>query len=180
MDLRTKVTTCIIALAVLLLAVSSYFYFTSAKSTENITSFADCKKAGYPILESYPAQCKTPDGKTFTEDIGNEQEKSDFIMLDTPRPNQTIRFPLEIRGKARGTWFFEASFPVKLVDEGGFLIAQGNAQAVGEWMTEDFVPFTAELSGSLPESGKGLIILERSNPSGLPENADQLEVPVVF
>ena len=31
-----------------------------------ITSFSECAEAGYPIMESYPRRCKTPDGKTFT------------------------------------------------------------------------------------------------------------------
>lgn len=30
-----------------------------------INSYADCAKAGYPILESYPSQCRTPDGRSF-------------------------------------------------------------------------------------------------------------------
>ncbi len=28
-------------------------------------SFEDCALAGYPIMESYPEQCSTPDGRTF-------------------------------------------------------------------------------------------------------------------
>jgi hypothetical protein len=35
---------------------------------QEINSFDDCAKAGYPILESYPRQCKTPDGRTFVEE----------------------------------------------------------------------------------------------------------------
>ncbi|MBD3210577.1 hypothetical protein GF318_04315 [Candidatus Micrarchaeota archaeon] len=34
-------------------------------SAENITSFEECVQAGYPVMESYPRQCRTPDGKTF-------------------------------------------------------------------------------------------------------------------
>jgi len=38
------------------------------KSPEvKVSSFNDCAKAGYPIFQTYPAQCKTPDGKTFIE-----------------------------------------------------------------------------------------------------------------
>jgi hypothetical protein len=37
---------------------------TPSPST-NITSFEECVDAGYPILESYPRQCRTPDGKNF-------------------------------------------------------------------------------------------------------------------
>jgi hypothetical protein len=32
---------------------------------EGVSSFADCKEAGYPIMESYPEQCMTPDGRSF-------------------------------------------------------------------------------------------------------------------
>lgn len=37
--------------------------------TQEINNFDDCAYAGYPILESYPRQCKTPDDRTFTEII---------------------------------------------------------------------------------------------------------------
>ena len=30
-----------------------------------ISTFEECKAAGYPILESYPMQCRTPDGRIF-------------------------------------------------------------------------------------------------------------------
>jgi hypothetical protein len=32
---------------------------------QKIQSFEDCVNAGYPILESYPRQCRTPDGRMF-------------------------------------------------------------------------------------------------------------------
>src|SRR5688572_13584427 len=31
------------------------------------TSFEECAKAGHPIMESYPRQCRTPDGQLFVE-----------------------------------------------------------------------------------------------------------------
>jgi hypothetical protein len=36
---------------------------------DGIDSFEDCARAGYPIAESYPEQCFTPDGKSFTRSI---------------------------------------------------------------------------------------------------------------
>ena len=39
-----------------------------------ITSFAECEAAGFPIMESYPRQCRTSDGKNFTEEIATSQE----------------------------------------------------------------------------------------------------------
>jgi hypothetical protein len=150
------------------------------KPAEALNSFDECIGAGYPILESYPRQCKTPNGKTFVEDIGNELEKINLIQITKPRPNETIQSPLEIKGEARGYWFFEADFPVKLLDENGELIASGIAQAQGDWMTEDFVPFESILEFEVPETDKGVLILEKDNPSGLPENADELRIPVRF
>ncbi|XOB41911.1 MAG: hypothetical protein ACKKMS_00755 [Candidatus Nealsonbacteria bacterium] len=41
--------------------------FNGETCVREVYSFNDCIKAGYPILESYPRQCKTPDGRTFTE-----------------------------------------------------------------------------------------------------------------
>ncbi len=33
-----------------------------------ISTFEECKDAGYPIMESYPEQCATPDGRSFIND----------------------------------------------------------------------------------------------------------------
>jgi hypothetical protein len=92
-----------------------------------------------------------------------------------------------ITGQARGSWFFEASFPVMLTNWDGLIIAEGIATAKGDWMTMDFVPFTATLSFVTPYANnqptfmeRGTLILQRDNPSGLPENDAALEIPVRF
>ena len=43
--------------------------FQDTKNQKNITGFEECVKAGYPIIESYPRQCKTKAGKYFVEKI---------------------------------------------------------------------------------------------------------------
>ena len=179
-NLITGKSAWIIGLAIVLAVAGALYWYEGKDSLKTVSSFDECASAGYPILESYPPQCKAPDGRTFAEDIGNELEKQDLIRISTPRPNQTIESPLTITGEARGYWFFEASFPVKLFDGNGNTIASGIAQAEGEWMTEDFVPFKAELTFSQPTTSKGTLVLEKDNPSGLPENADELRVPVNF
>jgi hypothetical protein len=148
---------------------------------QTVTTFEQCVEAGNPVMESYPRQCRTPEGQSFTENIGNALEKSDLIQLENPLPNQVISSPLEISGQARGQWFFEATFPVVLTDWDGLIIAEGFATAEGEWMTEEFVPFTATLRFEKPAYGEnGALILQKDNPSGLPENDDALEIPVRF
>lgn len=160
--------------------VYGIFFFKEKAKEAAVNNFEECVSAGYPVLESYPRQCKTPDGRTFAEDIGNVLEKADLIRINSPRPNQIISSPIEVTGEARGFWFFEASFPAKLYDANGSLLATAIAQAEGEWMTEDFVSFKTELRFDKPVTEKGLLVLEKDNPSGLPENADELRVPVKF
>ena len=159
-----------------------YFFWQQGEEILDIqvASFEECVSAGYPIMESYPRQCSTPEGKTFAEDIGNELEKTDLIRVISPRPNQTISSPLVLEGEARGVWFFEASFPIKLLDGNGKEIAIAIAQAQGEWMTEEFVPFLATLEFTVPDTESGTLVLEKDNPSGLPEHADSLVMPIRF
>lgn len=147
---------------------------------KTIQSFIDCIEAGYPVLESYPRQCQTPDGKSFSEDIGNAPEKQDLIQLNSPRPNEEVTSPLIIEGRARGFWFFEASFPIKLLDEKGQIVAQGIAQAQEDWMTENFVPFKGELKFQVATTTATVLVLEKDNPSDLPENKDELRVPIIL
>ena len=45
-------------------------------------------------------------------------------------------------------------------------------------MTEDFVPFVASLVLAPSSAVSGTLILEKDNPSGLPEHADELRMPV--
>lgn len=148
-------------------------------STAN--NFEECLAAGYPVLESYPRQCKTLNGQTFVENIGNMLEKTELITMTNPLPNQLIASPLLITGEARGTWYFEASFPIKLYDENNSLMAVGIAQAQSDWMTTDFVPFQVEMIFSnTTTSTKGVLVLEKDNPSGLSEYDDQLIIPIKF
>ncbi len=108
-------------------------------------------------------------------------DKSNLIKLEYPIPNQVVASPLIIRGQARGNWFFEASFPVELIDSNGKIIASGIATAQSDWMTEDFVPFEAELIFEIDTesySNTGTLILHKDNPSGMPELSDALEIIV--
>src|SRR3989344_2341872 len=169
-------------IVVVLIAAAGAWWLFGTRLGVLITTFEECVGKGNPVMESYPRQCRDGE-RTFTENIGNELEKIDLIRISTPRPNQTISSPLTIRGEARGTWFFEASFPVVLTDWDGRIIAEGIAQAQNDWMTTDFVPFEATLTFTVDKnaySNKGSLILRKDNPSGLPQNDDALEIPIVI
>ena len=109
--------------------------------------------------------------------------KRDFIIVDSPQALATVTPPLVVSGQARGPWFFEATFPIVITDWDGLIIGEGFATAQGDWMTEEFVPFTGEISYSTPTttiSSRGTVIVQKSNASGLPENDDALEIPIFF
>lgn len=172
-------------LIVVVLAAAGAGWWWKSKSTHSgvaVATFEECVAAGNAVMESYPRQCRAGE-QTFTENIGNELEKADLIKLTSPRPGATVSSPLTVTGEARGYWFFEASFPVMLTDWDGKIIAQGIATAKGDWMTEEFVPFEATLT-FVPEAGtysnRGTLILQKDNPSGLPEHDDALEIPVII
>lgn len=104
----------------------------------------------------------------------------DLIHVTTPADDQEIGRPVTLTGEARGYWYFEATFPIKVYDSNNNLLGQGYATAQGDWMTEDFVPFTATVNYTPATTSTGYIVLEKDNPSGLPENDNSITVPVTF
>lgn len=161
---------------------------TTVIHTSTITNFDECANAGYPIQESYPRRCAVPQGQTFTEKISTpitpsvtpDTSHDNIIKVTEPQLNQSITSPVTIKGIARGNWYFEASFPIVILDANDKVLAEVPAQAQGEWMTNDFVPFEAIVSFPKPTTTNGKIILKKDNPSGMPENEDQIEIPVLF
>lgn len=176
--------TPIIIIIALVALIAFVLWKTSGKTPSKVaTNFTECVAEGSAVMESYPRQCISKEGVHFTEDIGNEISKSDLIRVSYPRPNEEVQSPLTITGEARGGWFFEASFPVFLADWDGKIIANGNATAKGDWMTSEFVPFEATLTFTADAntfSNRGTLILKKDNPSGLPQNDDALEMPVII
>lgn len=98
----------------------------------------------------------------------------------SPKAEEIIKSPLKISGEARGTWFFEGSFPVFLIGEDGKTIARGVVRAQKDWMTEDFVPFIEELEFDTPEVATGKLIFKKDNPSDLREYDKSMSIPVGF
>ena len=47
-----------------------------------INSFEECVAAGFPIMESYPEQCMTPDGRSFTRVMPEGELLNMNIKLD--------------------------------------------------------------------------------------------------
>lgn len=105
---------------------------------------------------------------------------ADLITVTSPLPNAVVSSPITITGEARGTWYFEASAPVVLKDSNGNTIAEGHVTPQGDWMTENFVSFTATLSFTTPPTATGTLILKNDNPSGEPSRDKSVSIPVKF
>lgn len=105
---------------------------------------------------------------------------SSMVRLTSPIPNAIIASPLMVTGEARGNWYFEASFPIKVLDANGTKLGQSYVQAQGNWMTTQFVPFSGTISYSTSTTPTGWLVLEKDNPSGLPEHAAEVRIPIRF
>lgn len=66
----------VIVLAIIIL-LALYFLLTSFRMeiedpTFEVNSFEECADAGYPVMESFPEQCRAPDGRSFTKEYPPE------------------------------------------------------------------------------------------------------------
>lgn len=138
-------------------------------------------------LEQKGENAEESDGDFGSDPNYTEPGYSDLIRVEKPKEGQSISSPLVVEGVARGQWYFEATFPIILVDWDGKIVAESYAEAQSDWMTENFVPYKGVINFESPyKKGdpdfmkRGVIILQKSNPSGLPQNDAATEIPVVF
>ncbi len=96
------------------------------------------------------------------------------VKLYSPAPNTNLTEVVVVMGEVPGNWSFEASFPIKLMDSKGKIVAQTLAQVNGDWMTDKLVPFWAKLEIEDTAEGELELVLEKDNPSGLSENNDRV------
>ena len=147
------------------------------KNRQNFFTIAVLDIAGAPIsLLRFLAPVSAPSPSNQLP----SGEQPDLIRVGTPQVNATVESPVVIEGEARGNWYFEASFPVAILDANGQELGRVAAEAQGEWMTTEFVPFVVTLTFAQPTTDTGTLILEKSNPSGLPEHAAEVRIPIRF
>lgn len=119
--------------------------------------------------------------KEFVEDV-KDMISTDSIKVFYPTPNAEVdpAKPLVVSGEARGAWYFEASFPMRVEDANGKTIAQSHVEAQSDWMTEEFVPFEGKIIFSeTPATQTGALVLEEDDPSGM-GNPESVRFPLRF
>jgi len=132
-------------------------------------------------LRSWEEACDTNSTSTNIEVATNTPEATftTEALVQKPTRNELVSSPLDIQGKVSGSWFFEATLPVKLFDSDNNIIAAGQAKALDDWMTDKPVRFEANLVFET-KATSGNLIISKDNPSGLEQNSGFIEVPVRF
>jgi hypothetical protein len=141
--------------------------------------------AMFAILIFVPAArgpvVSTNSSSTDTGIIGSVISLDGHVEVGAPLADSLISSPARIAGNVTGGgWFFEGSFPVKVLDGDGRVLGQGLATTTGEWMSTGTVPFSTVIPFMTPRFTTGMIVLLKDNPSGLSQNAESLSIPVRF
>jgi hypothetical protein len=170
MKIKVIISSIMVLTIIFIFSLSSCVILSPAETTSKETSASNIESEGTTGKEQESKETETT----------SKESAADQIKVTKPQPNQVVESPLIIEGEARGSWFFEGVFPIMLLDSNGNAIARHFAQVQGEWMTEDFVQFKAQIEFEKPATTTGTLILEKDNPSGLPENDAKIEIPVRF
>ncbi|MGY5849816.1 Gmad2 immunoglobulin-like domain-containing protein [Salegentibacter sp. F14] len=117
----------------------------------------------------------------FSRENSNRKKITELIRVEMPVRGKTIESPLQIKGKARGNWFFEATAPIELLDGDFHSLGKSYIEvAEADWMTEDFVAFQGELDFKKPKTKNGYLLFKKNNASEKPELDRIHRMPVKF
>ncbi|MHB8913728.1 MAG: hypothetical protein ACYC4I_01825 [Minisyncoccota bacterium] len=108
------------------------------------------------------------------------RSSSPTIQVSSPLPGATVDTKnIVITGKAPGSWYVDAQFPVDFYVPGDMgPIGTFQAQAQGDWKTNNLVPFTANFYiGGI--TGPAELILYEANPSNNPGRDASITVPII-
>ncbi len=172
--------TIALILGILLVLALVYIGFTSVPEASDMQNSATTTPAAATTTTDDTTGTAAVTVTTTTVTATYDNATSDDIRLETPEPGATTGSSFAVSGQARGPWYFEASFPVRILDEDGNTLATAVAQAQSDWMTEGFVPFTAQVTVPSSYHGTATIVLAKDNPSGLPDNDASLSVPITI
>ena len=158
----------VVIILLVLVGAGVWFVSTMMNSPAGPTSQAENK----PVASST---------KPVVVEPAPQKPLSDSVSVSSPGPGGTVDKTFTVTGKAPGPWFSEAQFPVQVRASSGDVIGHATAHTDGNWQSTDVVPFTADVTIDNPTyKGTARLILMRDNPSGLPENDDAVEIPIMI
>jgi hypothetical protein len=100
--------------------------------------------------------------------------------VDDYSPGMVLTSPAVVTGVAPGTWYFEGRFTARLLNNRGETLDRSPAKAEGDWMREGPVPFEVRFEFDEPEAEKGWLVLEKANPSAIPEKNDEIRLEIAY
>lgn len=103
---------------------------------------------------------------------------ADLAQVSSPAANATVTSPLHVTGIAPANWYFENSFPVRIVDAQGQVLAEGPATPRVNW-TENAEPKAFDATLTFTAAGPATLVLQEDMPrdDGAPR---EVRVPVVL
>jgi len=115
--------------------------------------------------------------------LGYPTSLDGHVKIFNPIPGQIVVSPSAISGNVTGGgWFFEGTFPVRIVDANGAVLGDGQAKETepGAWASTGTVAFAGTIFFNVSHSATGTIVFSKDNPSGMPQNSESFSVPVRF
>ena len=101
------------------------------------------------------------------------------IRIEMPEPEARISSPLVASGSADNSWYFEATFPARLMAQDGTIIAEAPAVAASDWTRPGQVPFNIEMAFTVDAETPATLVLEEDMP-GENQTPRQVRIPVVL
>ncbi|HLN18608.1 MAG TPA: GerMN domain-containing protein [Patescibacteria group bacterium] len=179
--------TAFAAVAIIIIATAVIFGIRLFSGNEDgwICENGQWAKHGNPNSPMPTTTCEGQEAKSNSEKESNnitspkDNPDDKKIFIRYPREGNVVAGPVEVVGKAKGVWFFEGSFPAKIIDSKGKTIGEAPATAHGEWMTTDSVPFRAIID--VPENyiGPATVVLSGDDPSGQ-KTPEKIEIPITL
>ena len=171
------------AVAAVVVVAAGVSFWVFQPGSDGSGGFSACVKAGNPVAESYPRQCRDAKGRMFTEKVAGktlESKRGVSVLISSPTAGSVVSNPVKVTGTVPGSWVFEANFGVELLDANRRSVASSYASVDGNWMTKKNVVFTALVPFEPPTSKTGFLVLNKANPSDLEGKADSVEIPIRF
>lgn len=82
-----------------LLGIVGLFVTLKPLQSAVVNSFEECVEAGYPVMESYPRQCRTSDGRSFVETV-----PPDSMAPEKPTGDSDVVCAMDVRQCPDGTY----------------------------------------------------------------------------
>ena len=141
-----------------------------------LTRYSDQGMATEPTVPAFEIFAR--EGDTLKVLMRGENVDMDTVSIVSPVAGAALPRDFIVTGSARG-WYFEASFPIRVIDQAGNQLGQGVAQAQGDWMTTNPVPFKASVSVGKYQ-GPAILMLMKDNPSGEVKNDASIQIPITI